>query len=182
MNMSLILYYAGHGISLPSENDGMEFFFVLNEVTQMTDLNQCRNLGLSDRELREKARLIKANKQMMFIDACNSGRFVQSFMVRGAAEENALAKLSRSTGISIYAATTSEQYSSEFQQLGHGVFTFSLIEALSGKAVNAEGMITNNSLKSYLDLRVPQLTKQFKGSEQYPTTFSYGQEYPIGLP
>lgn len=61
-------------------------------------------------------------------------------------------------------------------------FTYSLIEALSGKAVNTEGLITNNSLISYLDLWVPQLTKQYKGSQQYPTTFSYGQEYPIGLP
>jgi len=177
-----ILYYAGHGIAIPNEADESEFFFVLPTITQMTDLQQCRNNGISAVDLRELVRRIKATKQMMFIDACNSGSFAESFAFRGAAEENALAKLSRATGTAIYAATTSEQFASEVKELGHGIFTFSLIEAMSGKALNAEGQITNNSLKSYLDIRIPQLSKQYKTIEQYPTTFSIGQEFPIGLP
>lgn len=176
-----ILFYAGHGIAL-EESDKPEFFFVLRNVTQMSDISQCSQYGLSGIELREKLKIIQAKKQLLFIDACNSGAFAESFALRGAAEENALAKLSKATGISVYAATTSEQMASEHQKLGHGIFSYTLIEALSGKAVNLDGQISNYSLKSYLDFRVPQLSKQYRGTEQYPTTFSVGQEYPIALP
>ncbi len=53
---------------------------------------------------------IKASKQAMFVDACNSGAFAAQFAMRGAAEENALAKLSRASGSVIYASTTKEQF------------------------------------------------------------------------
>jgi len=177
-----VFYYAGHGIALSEEGGNNGFFLVLYDVRQMTDLAQCRQDGISDRELREKLRLIRANKQMLFIDACNAGAFALNFAARGAAEENALAKLSRSTGINVFASTTSDQLASEFKDLGHGIFTYSLIEAFSGLAVNSDQQITNNTIKSYLDFRVPQLSRQYKGNEQYPTTFMTGQEYPIGLP
>ncbi|MDD2331880.1 MAG: caspase, partial [Candidatus Cloacimonetes bacterium] len=75
----------------------------------------------------------------------------------------------------------SDQFATEFAELGHGIFTYALLEALSGKAADATGQITNNGIKSYIDNRIPELSRIHRGSEQYPTTFSFGQDYPIGL-
>lgn len=54
--------------------------------------------------------------------------------LRGATEEKAIAQLARATGTYWLTASGSEQFASEFTQLGHGSFTYVLLEALGGKA------------------------------------------------
>ena len=175
-----IFYYAGHGIAL-NNNITTTFFLVTQSVTQMTDLNNCINNGISDIEIKNLFKKIKANKQISFIDACNSGAMAEQFSIRGAAEENAIAKLSRSTGSAIFASTTSDQYATEFTQIGHGVFTFVLLNALGGKASLDNCQITAATLKGFIDEEVPILTHKYKGTSQYPTTFMFGQDFPIGI-
>ena len=175
-----IFYYAGHGIAL-NNNITTTFFLVTQSVTQMTDLNNCINNGISDIEIKNLFKKIKANKQISFIDACNSGAMAEQFSIRGAAEENAIAKLSRSTGSAIFASTTSDQYATEFTQIGHGVFTFVLLNALGGKASLDNCQITAATLKGFIDEEVPILTLKYKGTSQYPTTFMFGQDFPIGI-
>lgn len=175
-----IFYYAGHGIAL-NNNITTTFFLVTQSVTQMTDLNNCINNGISDIEIKNLFKKIKANKQISFIDACNSGAMAEQFSIRGAAEENAIAKLSRSTGSAIFASTTSDQYATEFTQIGHGVFTFVLLNALGGKASLDNCQITAATLKGFIDEEVPIVTQKYKGTTQYPTTFMFGQDFPIGI-
>ena len=175
-----IFYYAGHGYA-PQGKEKSEFFFIANEVTQMSDSKNCAIYGLSGTEIRGRFKNIQANKQIAFIDACNSGTFTKQFTLRGANMENSLAKLSRSTGSAIYASTTSSQYASELEQLGHGVFTYVLLNGLNGNAAMDNCEITATTLKSYIDNEVPNVTKLYNGLEQYPTTFIYGQDFPIGI-
>jgi hypothetical protein len=184
-NDVFILFYAGHGIAIenpeaPAGNN-MDFYCVLHGVTQMTDPANCRNNGLSGGELREMLKNIPANKQIMFLDACNSGALAEKFVIRGAAEENALAKLSRASGIAIFASTTKEQFATEFMDLKHGVFTYVLLKAFSGEASMSNCQITAAALKSYIDDQVPVYTEKYKGQSQYPTTFLFGQDFPIGI-
>lgn len=185
VNDVFILFYAGHGIALENPNNpantNLDFYCVLPEVTQMTDPSNCTANGLSGTELRELLKSIKANKQILFLDACNSGAFAEKFVIRGAAEENALAKLSRASGIAIFASTTKEQFASEFSQLNHGVFTYVLLKAFSGEASIGNCQITAASLKSFIDDQTPVYTEKYKGQPQYPTTFLFGQDFPIGI-
>ena len=57
-------------------------------------------------------------------------------------EERAIAQLARSTGTYWITATGSDQFATEFEELGHGVFTYSLIEGLKGMADNGDSKIT----------------------------------------
>jgi len=178
------LFYAGHGIALDVETDGKtisEFFYVLNGVTQMSSSEKCAENGISGSEMKQLFAQIKAGKQVMFVDACNSGAFAAQFASRGAAEENALAKLSRATGSVIFASTTKEQVATEFKELKHGVFTFVVMEALSGKGSLANGQLTAKSIMSYVEDKIPEYSKKYKGEEQYPTTFMWGQDFPLGV-
>ena len=101
--------------------------------------------------------------------------------MRGAAEEKAIAQLARSTGTHWLTASGSEQFASEFDQLGHGAFTFVLLEALAGKAAGDDGRVTVNELKAYLDRVVPEVTKKYNGQEQYPASFGFGQDFPVSV-
>lgn len=176
-----VFFYAGHGIALPNSEGRNEFFYILNEVTQMTDYEKCNNLGIAGSEFKKILAEIKSQKQVLFVDACNSGAFADEFAIRGAAEEDALAKLSRATGSVIIAATTKDQFAQEVKELGHGVFTYVLLDGLNGKASNDKGQLTAGSIKLFIDDNIPDATLKYKQEEQYPTTFMFGQDFPIGL-
>ena len=115
------------------------------------------------------------------MDACQSGGSVELLATRGASEEKAIAQLSRSTGIHVMASAGSEQFATEFAELGHGLFTYVLIQALQGAADGApkDGKVTIYELKSFIDDQVPEMTRKLKGKPQYPYTFSRGQDFPV---
>ncbi len=80
-------------------------------------------------------------------------------------------------------AAGSQQFASEFAELGHGLFTYTLLEALKGAADEApnDGKLTVYEMKSFIDEKVPELNMRLKGKPQYPYTFSRGNDFPIGL-
>lgn len=180
-----VLFYAGHGIALDiTDANGKsvsEFYYILSGVTQMTSPDKCAKEGISGTEMRKILAEIKATKQVLFVDACNSGAFANEFAVRGAAEENALAKLSRATGSVVFASTSKDQYATEFSELRHGVFTYVVLEALGGKGALENGQITAKSLMTYVEDKIPEYTEKYKGEKQYPTTFMWGMDFPIGM-
>ena len=172
----LYVYYAGHGGSF---ND--EFYFIPTECVSLYQGDKLTDCAISAQLLNSKLTQVSALKQVVILDACHSGASTKALASRGLLEEKALAQLARSTGIHIMAAAGSEQQAVEFGQLGHGVFTYALIEALKGAADGApnDQKITVYELKSYLDDQVPELSKKYQGSVQYPTTFSLGQDFPV---
>lgn len=95
--------------------------------------------------------------------------------------EKAIIQLSRSAGIAVLASTGQEQYATEFAKLGHGIYTYALLEALNGEADGGrrDGKITVKEIEAYLSDRVPELSEQYKGESQYPTSNSSGQDFPI---
>lgn len=173
-----IFYYAGHGVM----NTASEFFLVPNDVTQLYgDDGALEQKGISATELKKIASGIAAQKQLYILDACQSAGALMSVAARGALEEKAIAQLARSTGTHWLTASGSQQFATEFDELGHGVFTYALLEALSGKADSGDKRVTVNELKAYLESRVPEISEKYKGSPQYPSSFGFGQDFPVSL-
>lgn len=171
-----IFYYAGHGSMVDNQ-----FFFIPTESLRLYDLSSLKTEAIDAAVLQDKFKNIKALKQLIVMDACQSGGSVELLATRGAAEEKAIAQLSRSAGIHVMASAGSEQFATEFAELGHGLFTFLLLKALQGDADGApkDGKVTIYELKSYLDDQVPEMTRKMKGKPQYPFTFSRGQDFPV---
>jgi WD40 repeat protein len=171
-----IFYYAGHGSMVDNQ-----FFFIPTESLRLYDLSSLKTDAIDAGTLQEKFKNIKALKQLIIMDACQSGGSVELLAVRGASEEKAIAQLSRSAGIHVMASAGSEQFAAEFAELGHGMFTYILLKALDGDADGApkDGKVTIYELKSYLDDQVPEMTRKLKGKPQYPYTFSRGQDFPV---
>jgi len=176
INDLFIFYYAGHGSVVDNK-----FFFIPTETGRLFDIKNLEKSALEASLLQEKFKQIKALKQVIIMDACQSGKSVEVLAQRGSIEEKAIAQLSRSAGVHVLASAGSDQYASEFKQLEHGVFTFALLKALNGAADGApqEGKITLFELKSYLDDQVPEMSMQYKGKPQYPYTFSKGNDFPL---
>jgi WD40 repeat protein len=171
-----IFYYAGHGSMVDNR-----FFFIPTESSRLYDISALEKEAIEADLLQEKLKQIKALKQLIVMDACQSGSSVELLATRGAAEEKAIAQLSRSAGIHVMASAGSEQFAAEFAELGHGLFTYVLLKALQGDADGSpkDGKVTIYELKSYLDDQVPEMTQKMKGKPQYPYTFSRGQDFPV---
>jgi len=177
-----IFYYAGHGVMSEGTISEPEFFLVPSDVTQLYGKDEVlMERAISTSELKEYAKNINAQKQVFVLDACQSAGALESLTVRGAAEERAIAQLARSTGTFWITATGSDQYATEFESLGHGVFTYSLLEGLKGSADGGkhDTKITIKELSAYIESRVPELSEEYKGNPQYPASYSYGNDFPI---
>lgn len=173
----LVFYYAGHGVL----DDKKEFYLVPYDVTQLYGNDQVlQQSAISSSMIQLYSKDIKAQKQLFILDACQSaGAFGNAVAMRGAAEEKAIAQLARSTGTHWLTASGSDQFASEFGQLGHGSFTYCLLEALKGKADNGDKKLTVKEIDAYLQSVVPEITKKYKGTAQYPASFGYGNDFPV---
>ena len=181
---AFIFYYAGHGVmSEPTEQTKRDFYIVPFDITNLYNPRQLQAKGFSATELKRFSAKIPALKQVVFLDTCQSGGAVQTFAMRGAAEQKAIAQLSRSTGQVVLAAAGSEQFATEFAELGHGVFTYALLQGIKGFADGGskDGKITINELSAYLEDLVPELSQKYRGESQYPNRFGYGQDFPVAI-
>lgn len=176
INDVFIFYYAGHGAMVDES-----FFFIPTECTSMYQATASN--ALSAESMQAGFKNIKALKQIIIMDACQSGGSVEVLAMRGANEEKAFAQLSRGAGIHVMASAGSEQNAKEIVELKHGLFTYVLLQAITGAADGApkDGKVTIYELKSYLDDQVPELNSKYSGKLQFPYTFSRGSDFPIVL-
>ena len=175
-----ILYYAGHG--LMSDDASPQFYIAPYEVTQLFgNQDSLSQAAISSDKLLAYSRDIAAQKQLFILDACQSAGVLKTVAQRGAAEEKAIAQLARSTGTHWLTATGSEQFATEFAELGHGAFTYTLLAALKGAADSGDGIVSVNELKAYIEAKVPEVTERYKGEAQYPASYGYGQDFPVSL-
>jgi WD40 repeat protein len=170
-----VFFYAGHGSMVENK-----FYFITSEVTGLYQKDKLTS-ALFVNDLQEKFKLLPALKQVVFIDACQSGSSVEALAMRGGAEEKALAQLSRSSGIHVMASSESQQQSAEIRSLNHGVFTYVLLEALNGKAdgAPADSKVTIYEIKSFIDDQVPEISYRLIRHKQFPSTFSIGHDFPL---
>ena len=177
----LVFYYAGHGV-MAGSGSKQEFFLVPYDVTQLYGNDEAlAQKGLSSKELQGFSKEVKAQKQLFILDACQSAGALEDVASRGAAEEKAIAQLARSTGTHWLTASGSEQFAGEFKQLGHGVYTYCLLEGLSGSADSGDGKVTVKELDAYLQNQVPEVSQKYKGNPQYPASYGFGNDFPLGV-
>lgn len=170
-----VFFYAGHGSMA-----GDRFYFVTTEITGLYQEEKLKD-ALFVGELQERFKRLPALKQVVFVDACQSGGSVEILAMRGGAEEKALAQLSRSSGIHVMASSEMQQQSAEIKSLDHGVFTWVLLEALKGRAdgAPADSKVTVYEIKSFIDDQVPEVSYRLIRHKQFPITFSIGHDFPL---
>ena len=169
----VFLYFAGHG-----ETADGTWYFLPHEMRQMALPERVKELGIPWSRIETAVGKIAARKIVIVVDACKSGAAL-SGALRGVDDESqTMAVMARAQGIHILTAATGQQYAAEVKELGHGILTYALLEGLNGKAT-ASGGVMVRTLMSYVEDRVPELSKQYRGSEQYPVPFERGQNFPL---
>ena len=168
-----VFYIAGHGITY---EDG-DYYYLPSDF-RYTSYESIQKRGISKNDLTRLLSLIKAEKTLVLLDTCNSGSFLDSAS-RGLTEKTAIDRLTRSTGHAIIVASTDTQSAMEGYE-GHGIFTYILVEGLTGKADrDVDGFITLQELSSYVEEEVPRRSYEKWGYEQIPQRDLRHQDFPI---
>jgi hypothetical protein len=147
---TVVLFLSGHGWR---SSDG-EFFFATHEV----DVGRIPATALPWKDVAERlARLsAKSGRVLVLLDACHSGSAATN-------EELVKSLLRANTGVMIFASSKGSEYSLESPEIGHGVFTAALLEALRGQAAEAgEKRVTVLGFLYYVARRVKSLSNDLQ--------------------
>ncbi len=179
-NDQVIIYFAGHGapdeFSDGGDGDGVEKYFLPHDA----DARDIAATGYPMQDVAESLGQLEAGRVVYLADACFSGASGGRTFGRGATiNDGFLGRLSgASPGRVIISASSANEPSLESDALGHGVFTYFLLDGLRGGA-DADGhrVITVPEVFSYVSRLVPENT----GRRQHPTmSGSLGGEMILG--
>jgi hypothetical protein len=158
----VMIFFAGHGAPDPARPANL---FFLTHDTDPSRLGTTAYPMWDMRTLLE--RQLSAKRIVVFSDACHSGGISTDYVTRGVntSESNGvnqyLADLARSKeGIVMFTASAAGEVSQEFPDLGHGVFTYYLLEGMRGEAdLNNDYTVTINELMQYVEDQVKRKTR-----------------------
>ncbi len=153
---SIMLYFSGHGMLDPATQEAVLCFSDTNQ-------NNLLNTGLPMQELVEMLSKSPAKQQLLCLDTCHSGDM--ALLNSGGSARDAETPVSNSTpqlmsvlrqrasqskGFCALLSCDRGQKSWEFPELGHGVFTYYLMQGLSGEAADNSGFIDADGLYKYV--------------------------------
>lgn len=166
---TVIIYYAGHGApetdATSQDEDGLEKYIVPYDG----DPADLYTTALPMREVETIFQRLSAERVIFISDACYSGatggRTFLTASRRAVVSDAFLARLSKARGRVVLTASRASEVSEEREDLGHGVFTYYLLEGLRGKAdLDSDGVITVDEIYAYVSRKVPEAT----GQNQHP--------------
>ncbi len=153
---SIVLYFSGHGMLEPKHQQA---------VLCLVDTRQDDLLatGLPLQELMQKLGTTSANQQLVCLDTCHSGDM--RLVAKGGRSRSAIntaldpapqvmeilrQRAAQSKGFCALLSCDQGQQSWEFPELGHGLFTYYLMQGLLGAAADSHGVIEADGLYKYV--------------------------------
>jgi uncharacterized caspase-like protein len=161
---TVVVYFAGHGTA-----SGDRYYLIPHDLgyngprTNLRgSLETVLSSSISDQDLERAFETVDAATVMLIIDACNSGKALDSEDDRrGPLNSKGLAQLAYEKGMFVLTAAQAYQAAIESSRLGHGYLTFALAEeGLTSSVADvkpADGQITAIEWFEYATRRVPQL-------------------------
>lgn len=169
----VIIYFAGHGAPevdpRGAESDGLAKYLVPTDA----DPNDLYSTALPMDEFQVIFDRIEADQLVVFLDSCYSGaaggRTFASKRTRAVRVDDIfLDRLTRSKGRAIVTASRTSEVSVELPELGHGLFTYYLVQGLRGAAdLDRDGIVSLQEVYQYLEQQVTQKSRAV-GGNQHP--------------
>lgn len=182
-----VVFIAAHGVIWQERGTSgrtEEFpYFVLYD----TDPRSISQTGLRMEAFKRAVNSLPAKKGLVISDTCHSAGVMLDSGSRGLAVTqrannqwlDTLKDIPR--GIGYLSAADQNESSLEKDDLGHGVFTYCLLEAVQGNAdFDADGKVTFEELRTYVRDEVPKMTNN-RQHPQYATTMLSANQLPLSV-
>jgi len=167
---SVIIYFSGHGAVEPDEtspdSDALQKYLLPVDA----DSKNLFATALSMDTIATIFQRLKAQRVVFLADTCYSGaaggKTVATGLYRATIADDFLRRLAKGRGRVVVTASGPNELALEKDELGHGVFTYYLLEALKGAADNdGDGLVSLLEAYQYVARQVPEET----GQTQTPT-------------
>jgi uncharacterized caspase-like protein len=150
------------------ERDGLAKYLVPSDA----EPDDLYSTALPMDELQTIFGRIEAERVVAFLDTCYSGaaggRTFSSKKTRAShVDDLFLERLARSKGRAIMTASRPAEVSIELSELGHGIFTYFLVQGLKAADMNRDGIVTLQELYEYVEQQVAQKSRAV-GGNQHP--------------
>ena len=166
----LIVYFSGHGVSYGSADKASFYLLTMESTTsKLSDPKIRESQTLSAGELTDMINSIPPNKQVLILDACNSGEMISFTRKEGSknldpSQVKAFDQMKDRSGMFVLAGAAADKLSFEANEFGHGLLTYSLLQGMNGLQRQADGVIDARSLFEFALSEVPNLSKGLPGS------------------
>ncbi|MEM7691216.1 MAG: caspase family protein [Pseudomonadota bacterium] len=174
----IVVYAATHGDVVNEE-----FHLLLQGLRVPFSQRSLKRVGLPFSEIARELESLDARRVLMLLDTCKSGDALANLQSEFR-DRRALQSFSNLLGIHLIAATAKGQLATESSVLGHGVFTYSLLEGLQGKAdaSPSDGLLTASELADFAEAGVPALSAKYAAFPQWPTVYARGFDFSVASP
>lgn len=167
-----VFFLAGHG----KTEDGRYYF--LPHDFRYSDENSFKTAGIGQTTLQEWFSKIRAQKSVLLFDTCESGTLTQEPAVRGTEALTAISRLNRAIGRTTLTASTDTAPALEGFR-GHGLFTYTLLDAISEADNDNDRLVDVTEIASYIDRRLPEYSEAAFGYTQVPQMKVLGNNFPL---
>ena len=180
----VLFYFSGHGDYVPDDNYD-EKDDEVDEALLPYDAQKGKGpTYIIDDDFNLWFSNIHAKKVIIILDSCYSGESTRGIKSRGLEHTDARAKGKRdgmaelASDVQInFAACAGDEQAYEFPDLKHGVFSFYVGEALSGKAdANKDSKLTMNEVCDYVKREVKNYLENKQGNLRQTPQVSPGYE------
>ncbi|MEZ5039687.1 MAG: caspase family protein [Saprospiraceae bacterium] len=186
----IVVYFSGHGVTYGSAEQAQ--FHYLTQGIASDDLSDAairRAYTISSEEITQWINNIPALKQVLIIDACNSGQIVEnltgSSKALNSSQIRALDRMKDRTGMFILSGSASDKVSYEASEYGQGLLTYALLQGMLGVATSKIGesdYIDVMKLFQYARDLVPELAASINGIQTPMMGFpGKGASFDIGI-
>lgn len=149
---NFLFFFSGHGV----EVDGHSYLAVTD-----TGFDACGNIcnAISLDDLNRIIKNCNANLKIRLFDACQCGESFSKGLISNNRMTDAMKKqfLESGKGWITFCSCNTNEYSREMSRLGHGAFTYCLLEGLNGAARRGNERMYIEDLKIYICEAVPKL-------------------------
>lgn len=161
----VVFFFAGHGV--PDPNRLQDLYLMPHD----SEADNVAGTGILMRHVREAIASIRARDVLILTDACHSAGMAGTGGVRNLTvnpiHQEFLERMRHSSGgLAILTASEAAQSSYEFDQRGHGVFTYHLLRGLQGAAdEDGDDIVALGELMEFVRTAVKNETS----AQQVPT-------------
>jgi hypothetical protein len=163
----VMVYLSGHGIAVGSDGKG-DFYYLTNEAKSKfaEDYKNAKArepVTISTEELTQWMNAIPAQKNIMIIDACGSGKAVDKMFTQRSLESSQIKAIDRMverTGLFIISGCASDEESFESNKLGQGLLTYSLLEGIKGAALKDNIFVDILKIFDHAREQVPKMARE----------------------
>jgi len=165
----LVVYLSGHGVNHGGQ-DG-DFYYLTSEAysASLRDPEILKQGSLSSQQLTEAINQIPAEKTVLILDTCASGRLVEKLTEKrelSSSQRRALERVKDRTGMYVLAGCAADAVSYEASSYGQGLLTHSLLRGMKGEKLRNDKYVDVASLFNYAADKVPEIAKGVGGIQR----------------